>query len=127
MNSYSPNYTNHQHHHQHHHHHQQQQQQQQQQQHSNYSYINNGQRVYEQLSLAGGSASPGLAYPAPNSLHHHHHSHAAAAAAAAAVVNQQRGQLSGYGSGVGGIVLPIQQQHQQAGLNASTPGKNLPY
>ena len=105
MNSYSPNCNLQL---------QQQQHQHHQQQSSNYPFIGNGQRVYEQLSLG---TSPGSYSPNhPNSLHHPHHSHAAAAAAAVA---NQRGQLNGYAN-----VLPI-QQHQQVGLNASTTGKCL--
>ena len=101
--------------------------QQQSQAITNYPFISNGQRVYEQLSLSsGGSTSPGVSGSgyASNHLqhhhHHHHHSHAAAAAAAAAAaVANQRGQINGYNN-----VLPI-QQHQQANINASNTTGNL--
>lgn len=98
---------------------------QQQSQVSNYSFMAQGPRVYEQLSLNS-----------PNSYltntTHHHHSHAAAAAAAAAVAAQQHHnnqraaancQINGYGN-----ILPTnqpaqpQQQQQQNNLNTSTSG-----
>ena len=92
---------------------QQQQQQQQTQVSSNYPFIPNGQRVYEQLSLN----APNGYLAAPNNIHHHHHhhTHAAAAAAAAAAVANQRGQINGYNN-----VLPPIQQHQNANINAPT-------
>ncbi len=95
---------------------------QQQSQVSNYSFMTQGPRVYEQLSL--NSPTNYL-----TNTTHHHHSHAAAAAAAAAVAAQQHHnqraaaancQINGYSN-----VLPVttqQGQQQQNNLNTSTSG-----
>lgn len=96
---------------------------QQQSQVSNYSFMTQGPRVYEQLSL--NSPTNYLT----NTTHHHHHSHAAAAAAAAAVAAQQHHnqraaaancQINGYSN-----LQPTnnqQGQQQQNNLNTSTSG-----